>query len=117
MAAGMAMGAGGHSWLGHAARLGNGHLLAPLPGHHPAKADHLLFIFLTGGFSHLDTFDHKPGLLAWQGKTIPAFGLRPEESKAQPLLPSPFQFQRCGQSGLWISDLFPGSGPTPMTCA
>ena len=35
-------------------------LLAPLPTHHPAKAQNLIMIFLTGGFSHVDTFDYKP---------------------------------------------------------
>ena len=96
-----------YSQLSLAAALHQGHALAPKPSHHPARAQQLLFVFLTGGFSHLDTFDYKPKLASLRGKTIPAFGLRPDEARPQPLLPSPFGFQQCGESGLWISDLFP----------
>ena len=91
-----------------------GGLAAPIPvrthsllGHHPAKAKRFLMLFLTGGMSHVDTFDPKPKLKERHGKSIPAFGLRPDESKPLPLLGSPFEFSQCGQSGLWISDLFP----------
>ena len=93
--------------LGRAALLGDAQVLAPRPTHFPPKAKQLLFVFLTGGFSHIDTFDPKPRLRELQGKPIPAFGLRPGETRNQPLLPSPFEFRQCGQSGLWISDLFP----------
>ena len=93
--------------LSLAASLHDGHPLAPKPAHAPPKAKQLLFIFLTGGFSHLDTFDPKPKLQASHGKPIPAFGLRPDEAKPLPLLASPFSFQACGRSGLLISDLFP----------
>src|SRR5947209_5622873 len=46
--------------------------LAPQPGHFPAKADRVIFIFSTGGVSHVDTFDYKPKLVADHGKTITA---------------------------------------------
>jgi hypothetical protein len=90
-----------------AAALGEAQVLAPRPGHYPARARQLLFVFLTGGFSHVDTFDPKPRLRELHGKPTPAFGLRADESRAQPLLGSPFGFRRCGQSGLEISELFP----------
>ena len=93
-----------------AAALNDGQVLAPKPGHHPARAKQLLFVFLTGGFSHLDTFDPKPKLQAGHGKPIPAFGLRADESKALPMLGSPFQFTARGKSGLLVSDLFPQLG-------
>jgi hypothetical protein len=93
--------------LALAAALQEGHPLAPKPTHFPPKAKHLIFVFLTGGVSHLDTFDPKPKLQAEHGKPIPAFGLRPDESKPLPLLGSPFCFTPSGQSGLMISDLFP----------
>ena len=93
--------------LSLAAAMNDGHPLAPKPSHFPPKAKQLVFIFLTGGFSHLDTFDPKPKLQAGHGKPIPAFGLRPDESKPLPLLGSPFKFSACGQSGLRISELFP----------
>jgi len=67
----------------------------------------LVFVFLTGGFSHVDTFDPKPKLAAMHGQPIPAFGLRPDEARPLPLLGSKFSFQASGQSGLMISELFP----------
>jgi hypothetical protein len=81
-------------------------LLAPLPAHHEPKAKHLIVIFLTGGFSHVDTFDYKPELECFHGKQVPSFGLRADETRDRPLMRSPFQFQRCGQSGLTFSELF-----------
>lgn len=103
----MAGAAGLYPKLSLAAALGGGHPLAPKPGHFPARAKQLIFVFLTGGFSHLDTFDPKPELNTQHGKPIPAFGLRPDESKALPLLGSKFQFAPGGKSGLMISELFP----------
>ena len=93
--------------LSLAAVQGAGHLLAPKPAHHRAKAKQLVFVFLTGGVSHLDTFDPKPKLTEQHGKPIPAFGLRPDEARSQPMLGSKFEFQASGRSGLMISDLFP----------
>ncbi len=90
-----------------AASLGQAQVLAPRASHFPPKARQLLFVFLTGGFSHVDTFDPKPRLREMHGKPLPALGLRPDENKPQPLLGSPFDFKPCGQSGLVISDLFP----------
>ncbi len=89
---------------------GGGSLLAPRPTHHEPKAKNLVILFLTGGFSHLDTFDYKPALARRQGKSVPSVGLRPNENNSQPLLPSPFQFHARGQSGLMISELFPNLG-------
>ena len=67
-------------------------------------------IFLTGGFSHVDTFDYKPALSRYHGKSVPSFGLRSDETHDRPLMGSPFRFQACGQSGLMISELFPNLG-------
>jgi hypothetical protein len=93
--------------LSLAATLHDGYALAPMPSHHPPRAKQLLFVFLTGGFSHLDTFDPKARLKEQHGKPMPAFGLRPDESRPLPLLGSKFDFQASGQSGLPISELFP----------
>jgi hypothetical protein len=82
-------------------------VIAPSRTHFPPRANHLIFVFLTGGFSHLDTFDYKPRLRADHGRPVPAFGLRDDESRRQPLLGSPFRFDRHGQSGLWVSEIFP----------
>lgn len=91
--------------LAQAAAVQGGYTLAPVPAHFRPKAKHLIFIFLTGGFSHLDTFDPKPKLQSDEGKIVNATGLRDPERL--PLLASPFRFQACGQSGLMISELFP----------
>jgi hypothetical protein len=93
--------------LSLAATLHDGYALAPKPSHHPPRSKQLLLVFLTGGFSHLDTFDPKPRLKEQHGKPMPAFGLRPDESRPLPLLGSKFDFQASGQSGLPISELFP----------
>jgi hypothetical protein len=82
--------------------------LAPKSTHFPARAKHLLFVFLTGGFSHIDTFDYKPKLRADHGKIVPSVDLR--GTNKQPLLASPFAFKPCGRSGLMISELFPHLG-------
>jgi uncharacterized protein (DUF1501 family) len=80
-------------------------VLAAERTHHEPKAKQLIFVFLTGGFSHVDTFDPKPKLLADHGKTVSAEELR--GAITQPLLGSPFKFSPQGQSGLQISELFP----------
>jgi len=90
-----------------AAEQNGAHVLAPKQTHHVPRAKQLVMIFLTGGYSHVDTFDPKPTLTAKHGEPFPAFGLRPEEARKQPLLGSPFAFEQCGESGLWVSDLFP----------
>ena len=47
-------------------------LLAPKTAHHKAKAENLIVIFLTGGFSHVDTFDYKPALNRYHGQPVPS---------------------------------------------
>jgi hypothetical protein len=94
--------------LSLAASLHGGGPLAPRRGHHPARARRLLFVFLTGGFSHVDTFDHKPRLRADEGKMVPGPTLR--ESSPKPLLGSLFRFSPRGRCGLVVSELFPRLG-------
>jgi len=91
--------------LCQAAEFHEGHPLAPQATHFAPRAQRLLMVFLTGGFSHVDTFDYKPKLAADSGKVVPAVHLRGVAE--QPLLGSPFAFAQHGQSGLWISELFP----------
>lgn len=91
--------------LAWAAEANAGHPLAPRAGHFEPKARQLIFVFLTGGFSHVDTFDPKPKLLADQGRTVNGNELRGPIT--QPLMGSPFKFEKCGESGLEISELFP----------
>jgi len=103
----LAGGFGVYPQLSRAAALRGGHPLAPKPAHFPPKAKQLIFLFLTGGVSHLDTFDPKPKLNADHEKPTPAFGLRPDEAKPLPLLGAKFKFEPGGKSGLMISELFP----------
>jgi hypothetical protein len=105
-----AFGMGLYPALARAADARGGGLLGPRPAHREPKAKNLVVIFLTGGFSHVDTFDYKPALARHHGKSVAAFGLRPEESAPRPILASPFSFRQCGASGLWISELFPNLG-------
>jgi hypothetical protein len=95
-----------HPLLAQAAELHQGGPLAPKATHHPAAAKRLIFVFLTGGFSHVDTFDFKPKLQADHGKQVAGRTLRDVADKPYYLIRSPFQFQRCGQSGLLISEVF-----------
>src|SRR5688572_6930450 len=83
--------------LVHAVQMNEGGLLAPRPTHFPARCQRLLFIFLTGGFSHVDTFDHKPALVKDRGRELSTRQLR--GSPAAKLMPSPFKFTRYGQCG------------------
>jgi hypothetical protein len=87
------------------ARANGAEVLAPQRTHFEAKAKHLIVVFLTGGMSHVDTFDYKPRLRRDHGRVVPSVDLR--GNSQQPLMGSPFRFQAHGQSGLMISDLFP----------
>jgi hypothetical protein len=73
-------------------------------------ANHLIFVFLTGGFSHVDTFDPKPQLTRDHGKKVFERELRDNDGKPFFLIGSPFKFKRCGQSGMEVSELFPELG-------
>jgi hypothetical protein len=96
--------------LSVAAQLNEGSPLAPQPTSSPAKAKNLIFVFLTGGFSHVDTFDYKPKLQADAGKRVFGRTLRDETDKGFYLIPSPFKFTPRGKSGLQISEVFPCLG-------
>ncbi|MBI84610.1 MAG: sulfatase [Planctomycetaceae bacterium] len=71
--------------------------LAPRSPHHPARAKRVIFLFMNGGPSHVDTFDPKPELEKQAGKKGPG----------GKWMPSPFKFAPRGQSGIEVSDLYP----------
>jgi len=79
--------------------------LASREPHFPAKAKHLVHIFLNGGCSHVDTFDPKPSLAKYEGKILPTESLKTERPTGGGL-PSVFEFKRYGESGIEISELF-----------
>jgi len=84
--------------------------LAPKSPHFPAKAKNVIFLFMHGGPSHIDTFDPKPLLKELHGGPVPeSFGevdFQFTKMSKVPILGSPREFKKRGQSGLEISDLF-----------
>ena len=79
--------------------------LASRPPHFPARAKRMIHLFMNGGPSQVDTFDPKPALKKFEGKSLPIH--YETERKTGMALPSPFEFSQHGESGLPISDLFP----------
>ncbi|HLW64402.1 MAG TPA: DUF1501 domain-containing protein, partial [Gemmataceae bacterium] len=83
----------------------SGNPLAPKLPHFPARAKHVIHIYLNGGPSQVDTFDPKPLLKKFEGKTLPTGNLTTERHTGS-ALPSPFQFRKFGQSGIEMSEIF-----------
>lgn len=85
--------------------------LAPKKPRLPATAKSVIFLFMHGGPSHLETFDPKPDLNKLNGQLVPpSFGhvqLQFSKFTESPVLASRRKFAQYGQSGLWISDIFP----------
>ncbi len=81
--------------------------LAARQPHFPARAKRIVFLFMKGGPSHVDTFDPKPLLNRDHGKPLPFDLPRVTFAKQNNLLRSPWKFRQYGQSGLPVSDLFP----------
>src|SRR5262245_11301151 len=80
--------------------------LSPKNGHHAAKAKRVIFLFMHGGPSQVDTFDYKPQLEKLDGKDLPfepAKGTTVSKKIMKPL----WKFQKYGESGITVSDLFP----------
>jgi hypothetical protein len=78
--------------------------LAPKVAHFPAKAKHVIHLFMNGGPSHVDTFDPKPELTRWHGQELPIN--LPTERKTGSAFASPYSFNKYGQSGIEVSELF-----------
>ena len=81
--------------------------LAPRPPMHPARAKRVIFLFMAGGPSHVDTFDPKPRLMRDDGKPLPFGKPHLERTRTGNLLGSPFKFKNHGESGTEVSELFP----------
>ncbi len=71
----------------------------------PAKAKRVIHIFANGGPSQVDTFDPKPALAKYAGKSLPTTNLRTER-RTGAAFPSPFKFKKSGKSGLEVSEIF-----------
>jgi hypothetical protein len=81
--------------------------LRPKPPHFPARAKRIVFVFMKGGPSHVDTFDPKPLLDRDHGKPLPFAKPRVQFAGTGNLLKSPWSFKKYGQSGIEVSELFP----------
>jgi hypothetical protein len=85
--------------------------LAPRPPHFPARAKRLIFLFMNGAPSHVDTFDPKPALARHAGQPLPermqVAGARRNNGQ---LMPSPFRARPCGQSGIEVAEIYPEVG-------
>jgi hypothetical protein len=75
--------------------------------HHVAKAKHVIFCFMSGGVSHVDSFDPKPLLGQLHGKPMPTAIARTQFNNNGNVMASPFEFAKFGQSGIEVSSLFP----------
>jgi hypothetical protein len=77
--------------------------LIPRAPHFRSRARHVIFLCMNGAPSHVDTFDYKPRLTAEDGKA----SSKPGRIPGAKLMGSPWKFRQHGESGLWVSELFP----------
>src|SRR5689334_21547225 len=76
---------------------------------HPARAKRVIFLFMNGGLSQVDSFDPKPMLDKYHGQPLPG-GAVATERKTGALMRSPFTFTKYGHCGMEVSELFPNVG-------
>jgi hypothetical protein len=83
--------------------------MAPRPPHFPTRAKSVIWLFMNGGQSQVDTFDYKPELAKRDGKEFEGFDKNTGFFTQQvgPLMKSPFAFRQHGRSGAWVSEIFP----------
>lgn len=79
----------------------------PAVSHIPARSKRIIWLFMGGGVSHVDSFDPKPLLAKHHREKIPIKLPAHLRDGSDKILASPFQFQPCGQSGIPVSELFP----------
>jgi hypothetical protein len=82
--------------------------------HFRPRAKRVIFLFMNGGPSHVDTFDPKPALTTFEGRQPD--GELYKKSKGTGFMPSPLAFNRCGQSGLEVSETLPHLGSVIDDC-
>jgi hypothetical protein len=83
--------------------------LLPKAPHYPGKVKHVLFLFMNGGLSQVDSFDYKPALEKYHGKPLPGGEIKTER-KTGALMKSPFAWKPYGSNGMMVSELFPHVG-------
>lgn len=86
--------------------------LAPRPGHFPAKAQSVIWLFLNGGPSQVDTWDYKPELAKRDGQELKGFDKNTGffTDSVGPVMKSPFRFRQYGDCGKWGSEIFSNLG-------
>ena len=84
--------------------------LLPQVPHFAPRAKHVIQLFMPGGPSQVDTFDYKPQLAKHAGKRPDLVDRKTLRNTKNGLMPSPFGFQQYGQTGKWVSDIFPKVG-------
>ncbi len=85
-------------------------LAAQTKTHFPAKVKSIIFCYMSGGVSHIDSFDPKPRLIKEAGQPMPVPIDRTMFNQNGNIMPSPWEFKNYGQSGMPVSDLFPHMG-------
>ncbi|MFT6880796.1 MAG: hypothetical protein ACJARG_001729, partial [Arcticibacterium sp.] len=82
--------------------------------HFPGKAKRVIYLFQSGGPSQIESFDYKPQLARWHGQEIPESIKSTQRNSGMvagqssfPLVKSIYDFKQYGESGAWISELFP----------
>lgn len=81
--------------------------LAPKQPHFVPRAKHVIQLFMPGGPSHVDTFDHKPQIAKYRGQRPAIVDRKTLRNTKNGLFPSPFGFQQFGECGKWVSNIFP----------
>ena len=108
--------AGGFGMVGLAGVLGPQMLFAgsTRAPHFKPRAKHVIFLFMNGGPSHIDTFDPKPALKKFQGQQPE--GELYKKNKGSGFMPSPLTFNKCGRSGIEVSETLPNIGRVIDDC-
>jgi hypothetical protein len=84
---------------------------SPRKPHFKPRAKAVISLFMTGGVSHIDTFDPKPALKKYHGQPLTGFGeIVVRQGYPGPIMASPYSFKKYGQSGMEISELLPHTG-------
>src|SRR5437667_2372641 len=84
--------------------------LAPKLPHFPARAKRVIFLFMNGAPSHVDTFDPKPTLAKYAGQPLPNSVVKTGRRRGGALMASPFKICQYGQSGIAATELYPEVG-------
>ena len=96
---------GGNAFASQTKSSASSNPLLPRKPHFPGKAKRVIFLFMNGGPSQVDTFDPKPALIKYNGQVVPLN--LPTERRTGAALASPYQFKKYGQSGIEVSEIFP----------